>query len=48
MKVAYVNHTYPQLTQTFVYREVRALRALGLDDDAAVRWVRNALQVRRD
>ena len=24
------------------------VRALGLDDDAAVRWVRNALQVRRD
>jgi glycosyltransferase involved in cell wall biosynthesis len=31
VRVAYVNHTYPQLTQTFVYREVRALRDHGLD-----------------
>lgn len=31
MKVAYINHTYPQLTQTFVYREIQALRRLGLE-----------------
>jgi glycosyltransferase involved in cell wall biosynthesis len=31
VRVAYVNHAYPQLTQTFVYREVRALRGHGVD-----------------
>lgn len=33
MRVAYILHTYPAISQTFVLREVRELRRLGVDVD---------------
>jgi glycosyltransferase involved in cell wall biosynthesis len=33
MRIAYILHTYPAISQTFVLREVRELRRLGVDVD---------------
>jgi glycosyltransferase involved in cell wall biosynthesis len=41
MPIGYVAQKFPQLTLTFVYREVRALRAAGLDIQTFSTWKPN-------
>jgi glycosyltransferase involved in cell wall biosynthesis len=38
MKIGYLAQVFPHLTMTFVYREVLALRASGLDVDTFATW----------
>ena len=41
MTIGYLAQLFPSLTMTFVYREVRALRAKGLDIQTFSTWKPN-------
>ena len=38
MRIAYITGRYPAISHTFITREVRALRRLGLEVDTFTVW----------